>query len=174
MTTFVDRLRQRLRNPSIPFMILLILLVLAIPAAVLAPSIIRRGIEGYREARRLQEREFVEAPGTWVRPWLVKRVRIMIDASQPHEWRPTDFTRGPCAPENVVQLPVDGFREAIEYSCGELSRVQLSYAINCAETDRCNVPDEARRKLEAVIDVLDDAFANAGLAGPAYVEESTP
>ena len=98
----------------------------------------------------------------------------MIYASQPHEWKTADFRLGPCAAENTRQLPVSEFREAINQPCERMSNVRISYAINCAETNHCSVPEEARRELEAVIAMLDGAYADAGLVDQYSLEEANP
>ena len=54
MTRFTGQLRQQLRNPTIPFALLMLLVILAIPTLFLVPGILRKGIEGYQEAQRLQ------------------------------------------------------------------------------------------------------------------------
>lgn len=64
MTRFTGQLRQRLRNPTVPFALLMLLVIFAIPALFLVPGISSKGIEGYRDAQRLQQREFAEAPAT--------------------------------------------------------------------------------------------------------------
>ncbi len=97
----------------------------------------------------------------------------MIGAEQPIQWHPTDFMFGPCSPDNTRQLPSREFREAIIFSCGELSSIQLNHALECAETNRCNIPEVAKEEIRAVIAVLDAAFANAGFVEPITEEQSS-
>ncbi|MBI4219725.1 MAG: hypothetical protein HY682_06230 [Chloroflexi bacterium] len=164
--------RRRVRNPSIPFTITLILLIVGLFGAFFGPSIVERGLAGYRETRRLREREFVESPETWIRPWLVNKIDVMLSADQPHEWRPVDFRYGPCDRENVSQLPSDKLREAISRACGDLHATQMKYAEFCAVTDRCSLPNEARVGLLEIEKRLDLAFEGVLFDGPVTYEQS--
>jgi hypothetical protein len=171
MLSLGPQMRQRLRNPSGKFALVVGLIALAIIGGALTP-IIMVGIDNYQEVSRLRQREFAQPPGAWVRPWLVDKARIMIDAQQPIHWRPTDFVFGPCHAENISLLPNKEFREAIQYSCGEFHRIQMAYAADCASTNNCLIPESAKLELRAVIAVLDDAFDEAGFVQP-VVEEQT-
>ena len=165
--------RQHVRNPSIRLVVGIFVFFLVVSAAILGPTVIKDGIENYQEVQRLRSRDFVPPPGAWIRPWLVTKAEIMIGAEQPIEWHPTDFMFGPCSPDNTRQLPSREFREAIIFSCGELSSIQLDHALACAETNRCNIPEVAKDEIRAVIAVLDAAFANAGFVEPITEEQSS-
>jgi len=163
-------MRQRLRNPSGRFALVIGLISLAIFVGAMMPTFIG-GVDNYKEAKRLKSREFAPPPGAWVRPWLVQKVNIMLGAEQPIQWRPVDFVYGPCAAENTRQLPNQQFREAIQYSCVELRRIQLAYAGDCATTNNCDVKLVAKDELRAVVAVLDTAFEHAGFVEPITEEQ---
>ncbi len=163
--------RQHLRNPSLRLVLGVFVFLLVVAGAILGPTVIKNGINNFQEVQRLREREFVPPPGAWIRPWLVTKAEIMIAAEQPIQWHPTDFKFGPCSPNNTRQLPSRDFREAIIYSCGALSRIQVDHAIECARTNECNVSDAAKDEIRAVIAVLDAAFSDAGFVGPVTEEQ---
>ncbi len=163
-------MRQRLRNPSGKDLWVTFAVISLILAGVMTPIMIN-GVERYKETKRIQARQFAPPPGAWVRPWLVQKAEVMIEADQPYKWHPTDFHFGPCFPDNVRQLPNDDFRTAIRYSCREFHRIQNDYAINCATTNNCVVPEAAKAELRAVISVLDAAFADAGFVERAIEEQ---
>ena len=160
-----------MRNPSITFALLFVLVIAGTPIGIALALTLPQGVENYKEAKRLKAPDFARAPGVWVRPWLVEKALMMISADEPVEWRPTDFVYGPCAEENTVQLPTQEFRDAIVYSCNELERIQRIYAVDCARTGSCSVREQAKSDLRAVIGVLDDAFADAGFVAPAIEEQ---
>ena len=159
-----------MRNPSGRDFWMVFAVAALIIGAALTPVMID-GVKNYKEVKRLQSREFAPPPGAWVRPWLIHKAELMITAEQPWEWHPTDFKFGPCFPGNVAQLPNDEFRTAIRYSCGEFSRIQNAYAIECATTNNCLIPESARGELRAVVAVLDEAFSNAGFVQPVTEEQ---
>ena len=165
-----SNIRQRMRNPSGRDFWMVFGIAFVIIAGAMTPVMIN-GVERFKEVKRIQSREFAPPPGAWVRPWLVQKAQIMIDADQPHLWHPTDFKFGPCFPGNVAQLLSDEFRTAIQYSCGEFSRIQNAYALDCATTNNCLIPESAKGELRAVIAVLDDAFSNAGFVQPVTEEQ---
>tara|TARA_B100000315_G_C14366588_1_gene490954 strand:- start:309 stop:815 length:507 start_codon:yes stop_codon:yes gene_type:complete len=165
-----SNMRQRLRNPSGKDFWIVTAVVALILGAALTPIVIN-GVDRYKETKRIQARQFAPPPGAWVRPWLVRKAEIMIEADQPHLWHPTDFQFGPCFPDNIRQLLNDDFRTAIRYSCGEFHRIQDAYAINCATTNNCVVPEAAKDELRAVISVLDEAFEDAGFVERAIEEQ---
>ncbi len=160
-----------MRNPSITFATLFVLVVVGVPLGIALALTFPKGIENYKEVKRLQAPDFAQAPGVWVRPWLVEKAVMMLKANEPVEWHPADFVYGPCADENMAQLPTEKFRNAIVYSCDELERIQRVYAADCASTGSCTVREQAKSDLRAVIGVLDDAFADAGFVSPALEEQ---
>lgn len=173
MERVLGDLRQRFRNPSVPFIVLVILIVLAIPAGILGPFVAREAIEGWEEYQNLQRPDFRGPPETWIRPWLVGRARSMQNASQPHEWRPADFEHGPCGTTNLRQLPTVDLRSVVESACDDLGTIQGDYAEDCVETGNCRVPEEAKRRISAVVDDLDEAFSGLNLSGGPVTEEQS-
>jgi hypothetical protein len=170
MSMLPSNWRQRIRNPSGRDFWILFAIVAVILGAAMTPVMID-GVQNYKEVKRLQSRQFAPPPGAWVRPWLVHKAEIMLEAEQPWQWHPTDFKFGPCFPDNVAQLLSDKFRTAIQYSCGEFSRIQNAYAIDCATTNNCLLPETAKGELRAVIAVLDEAFSDAGFVQPVTEEQ---
>lgn len=172
--TRTGRLRQTLRNPSVPVTILLVLLALVIPAAFFGPGIVRRASEGYRETQRLRASPpIAPAPGTWINPFLRDKAERMMHATSPMDWRAVNFQTGPCHPENLSQLPDDKWSAAIVTSCGRLDDIQRAYAADCAETDACALPDKARQELQRVIDYLVAEFDDAGVVVPYSTQEQS-
>lgn len=170
--TRAGRLRQTLRNPSVPVTILLVFLVLAIPAAIFGPGTVRRASEGYGEAQRLRSNPpIASVPGTWINPFLRDKAARMMNATSPIEWRAVSFQTGPCHPENLSQLPKDKWSAAIVTSCGRLNDIQLRYAADCAETGACVIPPKARQELQGVVDYLINEFEDAGLVVPYSTQE---
>ena len=159
------RLRRAIRNPSMLTAVLMALLVIAIPAGVLGPRILTRGIEGYQESQRRQERQFVNVTAaSWIYPWLRRNAENMRDANRPIEWRAVSFANhGPCNAKNLSQLPVGKYSFAVSSACNELDRIQLQYAADCALPGQCSVPEEAREGLQIVLDRLRVGFSDAGL-----------
>jgi hypothetical protein len=172
LETRAGRLRQSLRNPTVPVIILLTVLALAIPAAIFGPGVVRRGTEGYRETQRLRGNPpIAPAPGTWINPFLRDKAERMMNATSPIDWRAVSFQTGPCHPGNLSLLPKDKWSEAIVTSCGRLNDIQLHYAADCAETGACAIPMKARQELQGVIDYLIAEFEDAGLVVPYSTQE---
>lgn len=169
----MGRLRQAVRNPSVAQVLLAALFVLAVTAAIFGPTVYRGASKGFAEINeRRASPAIAPAPGTWINPWLRERAGVMMNATLPVQWRVADFKSGPCGPENLALLPADKWSAAIATACGQLDGIQQRYALSCAVTSSCAVPDEARRELQGVVDYLVAEYADAGLVVPYTTEES--
>ena len=159
------RLRQTLRNPSVPQVLAVMAVVAAILGAVFGPSAVRRAMESYSE---LKERRPTFAPPIEVQinPWLQLQARRMMDATRPHEWRAVSFRHGPCHPDNTRQLPNPQFSVAVVEACARLEDIQVRYAGDCATAGECAIPDAARGEIREVVELLNEAFGQAGLVEP--------
>ena len=168
------RLRQTLRNPSVPVVVAIVVVALAIPAGIFGPAVFRTGAEGLREQKRLHERQFAQPiAGSWINPWLREKAARMIAATTPIEWRGVSFQSGPCYSENLSQLPKDKWSQAIIEGCRRMDDIQQRYAVHCAATDACLVPAEARQELQAVADFLVAEYTDAGFVEPYSTQEQS-
>lgn len=161
--------RQRLRNPTVPFVLTVLAIFLLIVVGAVGPFIYRRGVEGYTALRALDRREFQEPPETWIRPWLVTRIERMREAEQPGQWYPTDFVHEACAEDWIGILPTEKYRVAIRSACTDLRRIQADYAWGCT-AEKCQVPTEAIAELDEVRRRLDKAYEGAFTPVPANDE----
>jgi hypothetical protein len=152
--------RKKLRNPSVAFVITVLVILLLIVVGAVGPFVFRRGVEGYTAVRRLDRREFQEPPETWIRPWLITKIELMRDAQQVHQWYPTDFVHEACSEDWIGVLPHQKYRTAIRSACTDLRRIQTEYASSCTP-DACRVPDEARVELNEVERRLNKAYEGA-------------
>ncbi len=170
----LGRLRRTLRNPSVPALALIVFLVLLVPLAVGGTFAVKRGMAGWDtlQARR-RTPPIASAPGTWINPWLRDQAARMMNATGPLQWRGVSFQSGPCHPNNLSLLPRDKWSDAIITSCGRLDDIQLSYDADCAATDACVIPHDAKAELQGVIDYLITEFADSGLVLPYTTEEQS-
>jgi hypothetical protein len=173
-TGLAGRLRRALRNPSIPVTVWTIVAVIAVLAAIFGPGLVRSATENIREQRRLHSPPII-APiaGAQINPWLRNNARRLMDATTPIEWRGVNFQSGSCYAENLSLLPKDKWSAAIIEACHRLDGIQARYESSCVSADACLVPAEAKRELQAVIDYLVAAYADAGYVLPYQVEEQS-
>ena len=170
--TRAGRLRRHLRNPTWLTITVLVLLVLAVPAGVLGPRVVRRASKGFAH---IQERKanppIASAPGTWINPWLRDQAARMTNAVEPADWRAVSFQTGPCHPDNLSQLPKDKWSAAIMTACGRMNDIQMRYAGDCAATGECAIPAAAKVELQGVTDYLISEYADSGLVAPYRTQE---
>jgi hypothetical protein len=100
-------------------------------------------------------------------PWLVEQAETMYSATTPLLWQVGNFYIGNCSDESVETRAAGEFREAIGGACDALADIQGRYARDCHIAATCQVKDEAKAELTAVIDSLKSAHAGAGYTWPA-------
>lgn len=155
-----DKWRQKLRNPSVPFVVTVTLLFFLVLIAVVGPFAYRRGKIGYTELRKLDVQQFRDPPETWIRPWLVMRIDRMIDAQEVIQWYPSDFAHEACAEDWIEVLPQEKYQNAVRSTCKDLRRIQAEYAWACT-VESCKVPEVARAELSEVKRKLNEAYEGA-------------
>jgi len=157
------RIRQHLRNPPMRTIFLMVLIVSAIPFAIIVPTVSKVAQDNWKVVELSRERHFVNVTAaSWIYPFLRLQAVRMQSAEVPIEWRGISFKHGPCLPEHMSQLPVGKYAYAIETACKNLDKIQMTYASDCAETSKCVIPDEAVVELQIVLDRLKVAFSDAG------------
>lgn len=166
-----DRLRRELRNPSLLTVAILVVLVLAIPAAIILPGIINTASTNLAE-RNEQRRQRVEnllpeavVLPAQVTPWLFSRIRIMQEATTPEEWFIADFKDGPCNPANLAQFPSGQFTTGIFRACSDIDRIQTKFAETC-QVGNCDLPRTAILELDGAAIRLVETFSDANFALP--------
>jgi hypothetical protein len=158
------RVRQHLRNPPMRTVALIVFIVLAIPVAIAYPSVSDVAKENWGDVQQARERHFVKVTAaSWIYPFLRRQAERMQQADVPIEWRGVSFTNGPCLAEHMTQLPTGKYAYAIETACQNLHEIQMTYAIDCAQTSACNIPEQAVIDLQIVLDRLKVAFSDANL-----------
>ncbi len=170
-------MRRELRNPSIVTVFIIILLVAAVPLALFVPQWVDTTKESF-EARSTAATEaesrrsdFDVLIPSQIVPWLADRVEEMRAAIGPQDWNKVSFRRGPCDPGNLTELPGGVYADSIARTCGDLDRIQLTYAGACTRAIDCNLPDAALQELEAVAAAMFADFANSGLVVPYSLTE---
>lgn len=150
---------------------IVIILVFAIPAAIILPGIINTASTNLAErAEQKRQRvdqllpEAVVLPAR-VTPWLFSRLRIMQEAETSTEWFIADFTEGSCNADNLAQFPIGKFTTAIFRACSDLNRIQEKFAEFCTAAN-CQLPQAAIIELDGTAIRLVDAFSDAGFALP--------
>ena len=158
------RIRQHLRNPPMRTIFLIVLIVSAIPFAIIYPKVSKVAQDNWKVVELSRERHFVNVTAaSWIYPFLRLQAVRMQNAEVPIEWRGISFKHGPCLNEHMSQLPVGKYAYAIETACKNLDKIQMTYASDCSETSKCIIPDEAVVELQIVLDRLKVAFSDAGL-----------
>lgn len=169
-------LRQSVRNPSAPQvivgLILVLFVVIGIPLIVYWPSISHQARQGYTQLQRSRQPALALPPEVNLRAWLVEQAHTMATATQPYQWHPANFQYGPCTPVNLEQFRNPDLRAALTQGCHDLDQIQQKYASDCAHTDECHVPQTARVELQQVIANLTTPFA--GLSTPTSTLQSSP
>lgn len=166
--SFRGRVRKHLRNPPMRTVFLIVFIVFAIPLAIVYPKVSNVAKENWSDVQLSRERHFVNVTAaSWIYPFLRRQVQRMQEADVPAEWRGMSFTNGPCLPEHMSQLPTGKYAYAIETACMNLDEIQMKYALDCAQTSACNIPEQALVELQIVLDRLKVAFSDANLVQPA-------
>ena len=171
MTTLVDAIELRLRNPSLRLAFAVLFGFLVIAGAILGPTVIKDGVENFQEIKRIQSRDYAGPIETWIRPWMIQNANTMIDALGALDWRVVDFKFGPCSKNNLRQLPNRDLRDVIDQSCQDLSRIQNAHGGECFTVSECNITEATKDEIRLVIANLDEAFSGLGLAIPYEVDE---
>lgn len=171
------RLRRELRNPSMITVILIAVAVVGIISAPFAPgwvSTTRASIESLAKEDEIREASINSASvviPSQITPWLAAQTNKMIKAEGPLDWQVVSFRRGPCAEENLVQLPAGKYATAIATACDDLNDIQQRYSGDCFLAASCNVSDGAKQEITATMDHVWDAFSDAGFVLPYEVVE---
>lgn len=166
-TSLKGRLRRHLRNPPLRTVLLIAFIILAIPVAIAYPKVSNVARENWSDVQLSRERHFVNVTAaSWIYPFLRRQAKRMQTAEIPIDWRPVSFKTGPCLPEHMTQLPTGKYAYAIETACKSLDTIQMTYAVDCAETSACNIPGQAVIELQQVLDRLKVAFSDANLVQP--------
>ncbi len=164
---FRANMRKHLRNPPMRTVLLLLIIVLAIPTAIIYPKVSEVAQENWGDVQQARERHFINVTAaSWIFPYLRRQAVRMQEADVPAEWRSVSFTNGPCFPGNLVQLPGGKYAYAIETACANLDKIQIKYAVDCAQTSACNISEAAVFDLQVVLDRLKVAFSDANLVQP--------
>ena len=162
------RLRRELRNPSMLTIGIIVVAILAIPAALLVPSWVqttRDSLQRRADADAQREQIIVSASvlvPSQIVPWMLNEIEQMEGATNPSTWNEVDFTQGPCNATNLSQLPVGKYADAIATACADLNETQTEYARTCVSVATCAIPEEGLAELAAVRTGLVDAFSDAG------------
>ena len=109
------RIRQHLRNPPMRTIFLIVLIVSAIPFAIIYPKVSKVAQDNWKVVELSRERHFVNVTAaSWIYPFLRLQAVRMQNAEVPIEWRGISFKHGPCLNEHMSQLPVGKYAYAIE------------------------------------------------------------
>jgi len=169
------RLRRELRNPSMLTIFIIIVVVSTVIFAPFAPgwiSTTQNSFQSIAEQKSTQESSMLSLSAivpAQISPWLATQANTMINAEGPLDWKVVSFRTGPCLGENLAQLPAGKYSESIGATCQELDRIQQRYSGNCFRAATCIVPEVAKEEIEAAMDIVWDAFSDAGFVLP-YTE----
>tara|TARA_A100001037_G_scaffold306657_1_gene353721 strand:+ start:7100 stop:7666 length:567 start_codon:yes stop_codon:yes gene_type:complete len=175
------RLRRELRNPSMITVTLIVVGVIGIISAPFAPgwiSTAQASFESLSKQDEMREASINSASvviPSQITPWLAVQTRKMINAEGPLDWHAVSFRRGACAEENLVQLPEGKYANAIATACDDLNDIQQRYSGDCFLAASCNVSDVAKQEITATMNLVWDAFSDAGFVLPyEVIEEGLP
>ena len=91
------------------------------------------------------------------------------NATGPLEWKVFSFRNGPCNPGNLSQLPDSKYSTAIGAACVSLDDIQQRYSGTCFLASNCNIPEAAKEEIAGAMNIVWDAFSDAGFVLP-YTE----
>ena len=171
-TSVRARFKRELRNPSMITVGLIALAAVSIVLAPFASSWISTTQEGFAALAKQKERNEANKSSleasvpSQIAPWIAAQARTMTEARGPLEWKVVSFRSGPCDPENLAQLPVGKYSAAIAQACGSLDDIQQRYSGDCFLATTCDVPELAKTEIAGVIDIVWDAFSDAGFVTP--------
>ena len=166
------RFRRELRNPSILTVIILVTVLVAIVSAPFAPTWVRTTQEGFSSIaaqKDLQEASMSSVAAivpSQITPWMATNTLTMIEAEGPLDWRVVSFRDGPCNPGNLIQLPKGKYADAIEQGCRSFDDIQQRYSGDCFLASVCNVREKAKEEINQAMDVVWEAFSDAGFVLP--------
>jgi hypothetical protein len=101
-----------------------------------------------------------------ISPWLSQQANTMINAEGPLDWHVVSFRTGPCNSDNLAQLPSGKYSTSIAQTCESLDDIQQRYSGTCFLASGCNVPDIAKEEIADAMDIVWDAFSDAGFVLP--------
>jgi len=166
------RLRRELRNPSMLTIAIIVVVVSTIIFAPFAPGWISTTQSSFKSIAKTKEinEASLNSLGaivpSQIAPWLASQVNTMKNAEGPLDWQVVSFRSGPCAPENLVQLPDSKYSTSVASACHELDEIQQLYSGKCFLATDCNVPDVAKERLTGAMDSVWEAFSDAGFVLP--------
>ena len=176
--SWLERVRRELRNPSMLSVILIVVVVAAVPIAIMAPkwvSTAQHNLGQRDQATQLREDSMVRVEvfiPSLIAPWMANQMDRMMVASSPEAWNRTSFTNGPCLSRNLSELPDGKFSDAIVQACHDMVAIQARYAGECPSTDSCNFSDESRAALVAARAEMFKGFEGSGLVLPPRGEQA--
>ncbi|MCH8911808.1 MAG: hypothetical protein IH867_13870 [Chloroflexi bacterium] len=156
-------------------MITVILIVLVATAIVLAPfapgwvSTTQESFGAMAEQRERNEAGISSIGAivpSQIAPWMAVQARTMIAAEGPLEWKAVSFKRGPCDAGNLSQLPVSKYSNAIVQACSSFDEIQQRYSGDCFIAADCNVTEVAKTEIVQTMNIVWDAFSDAGFVLP--------
>lgn len=171
-TSVKARFKRELRNPSMITVGLIALAALTIVLAPFASSWISTTQAGFEAMAKQKERNAANKSSleasvpSQIAPWIAAQARTMTEAQGPLEWKVVSFKSGPCAPENLAQLPAGKYSSAIAQACGSLDDIQQRYSRDCFLATTCDVPELAKTEITGAMDVVWEAFSDAGFVMP--------
>ena len=166
------RLRRELRNPS---MITIMIIFIVTLIVVLAPFVPRwvettrvsfQAMEKQKELNQMGMSSISVIIPSQISPWLATQTNVMLNAEGPLDWQIVSFQRGPCDEDNLSQLPEGKYAEAIVSACYNLNDIQQRYSGSCFRAATCEIPDIAREEITNTMDMVWEAFSDAGFVLP--------
>lgn len=151
---------------------LIFLVAVAVVLAPFAPGWITTTQEGFAALAKQKARNeankssLVASVPSQIAPWMAAQVRTMSGATGPLEWQVVSFTRGPCDAGNLSQLPAGKYSAAIAQACGSFDDIQQRYSGSCFRASDCVVPEVAKSEIEQTMNLVWDAFSDAGFVLP--------
>ena len=170
------RLRRELRNPSVLTILLIVIVVCVVLIGPFTPgwvSTTQKSLADIAKTKEINKASMSSISAvipSQISPWLSNQANTMINAEGPLDWQVVSFRTGPCATENLTQLPAGKYSTSIATACDELDEIQQLYSGNCFLASNCHVPEEAKQKITAAMDSVWEAFSDAGFVLP-YTEE---
>ncbi len=160
--SWLARLRRQIRNPSLLTFLIMVIVILAVPTAIVAPGFYSGAKEGIVRIRQEPFVQFLEvSTPSHVYPYLQRNIQLMKAADTQYDWRRISFKLGPCHEANLAQFPPGKYTDGIAKACNDLHNIQLDFAADCISDASCNIPPAAIARLDAVSTNLRETFSDA-------------
>lgn len=159
-------------------MITVILIVVGALTVILAPfapkwvDTARGSFDAIAQQKAMQEASLSPLGAivpSQIAPWMNTQANTMKNATGPLEWKVVSFRNGPCNPGNLSQLPDSKYSTAIGAACVSLDDIQQRYSGTCFLASNCNIPEAAKEEIAGAMNIVWDAFSDAGFVLP-YTE----